>query len=144
MWRRNDVNSQRRNGRVYIRDLLYNQCIDNPWCYSIFIYPTGRIRVNKIRFVSTGENRVAEKLVWYARKILYGYNSIFWRPENPRAYCALFFPDTAGNGFKGCGITFCDSWPWEKKTGARMLGFCGWPRKDLKRPWRIGYFSEKF
>ena len=26
-------------------------------CFSIFIYPTGRIRVCKIRFVSTGENR---------------------------------------------------------------------------------------
>ena len=37
-------------------DLLYNQCIDNTCCYSFFIYPTGRIRVCKIRFVSTGEN----------------------------------------------------------------------------------------
>ena len=39
------------------RDLLYNQCIDNACCYSFFIYPTGRIRVCKIRFVSTAENR---------------------------------------------------------------------------------------
>ena len=38
-------------------DLLYNQCIDNMCCYSIFIYPTGRIRLCKIRFVSTAENR---------------------------------------------------------------------------------------
>ena len=40
-----------------LRDLLYNQCIDYTCCYSFFIYPTGRIRVCKIRFVSTGENR---------------------------------------------------------------------------------------
>ena len=35
---------------------MYNQCIDNMCCYSFFIYPTGWIRVCKIRFVSTGEN----------------------------------------------------------------------------------------
>ena len=40
-----------------LRDVLYNQCIDKPCCCSFFIYPTGRIRVCKIRFVSTGENR---------------------------------------------------------------------------------------
>ena len=40
-----------------LRDLLYNQCIDNTCRYSFFIRPTGRIRVCKIRFVSTGENR---------------------------------------------------------------------------------------
>ena len=39
-----------------LRDLLYNQCIDNTCCYSFFIYPTGRIRVCEIRFVSTSEN----------------------------------------------------------------------------------------
>ena len=33
----------------------------------LFIYPTGRIRVCKMRFVSTGENR--GNIVWYARKI---------------------------------------------------------------------------
>ena len=38
-------------------DHLYNQYIDNTCCYSFFIYPTGRIRVCMIRFVSTGENR---------------------------------------------------------------------------------------
>ena len=38
-------------------DLLYNQCIDNTCCYSFFIFPKGRIRVCKIKFVSTGENR---------------------------------------------------------------------------------------
>ena len=37
-----------------VGDLLYNQCIDNTCCYSIFIYLTSRIRVCKIRFVSTG------------------------------------------------------------------------------------------
>ena len=36
-------------------DLLHNQCIDKT-CYSIFIYPTSRIRVCKIRFVRTGKN----------------------------------------------------------------------------------------
>ena len=40
-----------------LRDVLDNQCIDNTCCYSFFIYPTCRIRVFKIRFVSTGENR---------------------------------------------------------------------------------------
>ena len=34
-----------------LRDLLYNQCIGNTCWSSIFIYPTGRIRVCKIRFV---------------------------------------------------------------------------------------------
>ena len=38
-------------------DVLYNQCFDNKCCCLFFIYPTGRIRVCKIRFVSTGENR---------------------------------------------------------------------------------------
>ena len=47
-----------------LHDLLYNQCIDNTCCYSFFIYPTGWIRVRKIRFVSTGQN-----CVWYARNI---------------------------------------------------------------------------
>ena len=38
-----------------IRDVLYNQCIDNiVICF--FIYPTGRIRVCKIKFVGTGEH----------------------------------------------------------------------------------------
>ena len=32
---------------IKIRDLLYNQCIDNACCYSFFIYPMGRIRVCK-------------------------------------------------------------------------------------------------
>ena len=40
-----------------LHDVLYNQCIDNTRCYSFFIYPTGRIMVCKIRFVSTDENR---------------------------------------------------------------------------------------
>ena len=40
-----------------LRDFLYNQCIDNTCCYSFFIYPMGRIRVCKIRFVSPCENR---------------------------------------------------------------------------------------
>ena len=55
MWRHNDVNSQRLKDKLC--GLLYNQCIVNTCCYSFFIYPTGRIRVCKIRFVSTGENR---------------------------------------------------------------------------------------
>ena len=49
-----------------VQDLLYNQFIDSTCCCSIFIYPTGRIRVCKIRFVSIGVNN-AEKPVWYAR-----------------------------------------------------------------------------
>ena len=44
-------------------DLLYNQCIKNMCCYSFFIYPMGRIRVCKIRFVSTGETRGKPYLV---------------------------------------------------------------------------------
>ena len=40
-----------------LRDLLYSQHIDNTCSYSFLIYPTGRIRVCKIRFISLGENR---------------------------------------------------------------------------------------
>ena len=39
-----------------LRDLLYYPCIDKR-CYLFFICPTGRIRVCKRRFVSSGENR---------------------------------------------------------------------------------------
>ena len=46
-----------------LHDLQYNQCIDSTCCYSFFIYPTGQIRVCKIRFVSTGENREKPCLV---------------------------------------------------------------------------------
>ena len=35
-----------------LRDLLYNQYIGNTCFYSLFIYPTGRISVCKIRFAS--------------------------------------------------------------------------------------------
>ena len=56
-----------------ICDLLYIQCINNMCCYSFFIYPTGRIRVCKIRFVSTGENRrkpclVCKKSIFFTYK----------------------------------------------------------------------------
>ena len=46
-----------------LSDLQYNQCIDNKCCYLFFIYPTSRIRLCKIRFVSTGENRRKPSLV---------------------------------------------------------------------------------
>ena len=46
-----------------LRDLLYNQCVDNTCRYSFFIRTTCRIRVCKIRFVSTGENREKPCLV---------------------------------------------------------------------------------
>ena len=36
------------------RDVLHNQCIPNMSKFSIFIFPTGRIRVCGIRFASTG------------------------------------------------------------------------------------------
>ena len=51
-----------------LRDVLYNQCIDNRCCYSFFIYPTGQIMVCKIRFVSTGEDRGIPCLV--CKKVL--------------------------------------------------------------------------
>ena len=38
-------------------DLLYNQCIYNMCRYSFFIHPMSQIRVYKIKFVSTDENR---------------------------------------------------------------------------------------
>ena len=72
-----------------LRDLLYNQCIDNTCCYSFFIYPTDRIRVCKIRFVSTGENRgkglsalvkIAKTLVQCARKIECCIRILFFPP----------------------------------------------------------------
>ena len=40
-----------------LHDLLYNQCIDNICCFSLFIYPMWWIRVCKIKLISTGENR---------------------------------------------------------------------------------------
>ena len=55
MWRCNVVNSNVLT--TELRDLLYNQCIENACCYLFFIYPTGWIKVRKIWFVSTGENR---------------------------------------------------------------------------------------
>ena len=66
-----------------LRDLLYNQCIDNTCCYSFFIYPTGRIRVCKIRFVSTGENRRKPCLVcknnrsWIPRSLAFDKNVVY-------------------------------------------------------------------
>ena len=63
-----------------LRDLLYNQCIDNTRCNSIFIYPTGQIRVCKIRFVSTGENRRKPCLVC---KNIWIFHGCEVRIENP-------------------------------------------------------------
>ena len=40
-----------------LSDLLYNQYIGNTCCNSFFIYLMAWIRVCKVRFVSTGENR---------------------------------------------------------------------------------------
>ena len=53
-------------------DLLYNQCIGSTCWFSIFVYPTGRIRVYKIRFVTTDENLgkpcpVCKKILFYIR-----------------------------------------------------------------------------
>ena len=45
-------------------DCLVNQCIYNMVMIRFFIYPTGRIRVCKIRFVSTGENHGKPCLVY--------------------------------------------------------------------------------
>ena len=38
---------------IAYRDVLYNQSIWNTWQFSIFIFPTARIRVCKLWFVST-------------------------------------------------------------------------------------------
>ena len=57
-----------------LHDLLYNQCIGNMCCYSSFIYSTGRIRVCKIRFVSTGENRGKPCLVGLGINQFFRYN----------------------------------------------------------------------
>ena len=61
MWRHNDINFNVLVTKLH--DLLYNQCIENTCCYSFFIYPTGWVRVCKIRFVSTGENLGKPSLV---------------------------------------------------------------------------------
>ena len=53
-----------------LRDLLYNQSIDDRCCYSFFIHPTGRIRVCKVRFIRTGENRGKPCLVCKRKGIL--------------------------------------------------------------------------
>ena len=65
-----------------LHDLLYNQCIDNTCCYLFFIYPMGRIRVCKIRFVSTGENRrkpclVCKKASYYLQMARWLLSEIF-------------------------------------------------------------------
>ena len=52
--RRNDINSQRLNDS-YVTSYTTNVLTTFVICF--FIYPTGRLRVFKVRFVSTGENR---------------------------------------------------------------------------------------
>ena len=52
--------------RTELRDLLYNQCIENTCCFLLFIYPTGQIRLCKKRLSALV--KIAENLVWYARK----------------------------------------------------------------------------
>ena len=69
-----DFNSQRHNASYMTSSYMTNQCIDM-YCYSIFICPTGWIRVCQIRFVSTGENcgnpcLVCKKRRWQARILL--------------------------------------------------------------------------
>ena len=54
-----------------LRDLLYDQCINNMWCYYIFISTKGWIRVCKIRFVSHGENRGKPRLVCKKKYLLH-------------------------------------------------------------------------
>ena len=68
VWRRNDVNYQHLKDRVMWHPI--QRCIDNMCCYSFFICPTCRIRVCKIRFVSTGENRGKSCLVCKKMKSL--------------------------------------------------------------------------
>ena len=69
-----------------LRDVLYNPCIDKRVVIRFFIYPTGRIRVRKIRFVSTGENRgkpclVCKKSISYIHIL----NISHWQnPNKPR------------------------------------------------------------
>ena len=60
-WRHNDVNCNVL--ATELRDLIYNQCINNTCCNSFFISPTGRIKC-KIRIVSNGENRGNPCLVY--------------------------------------------------------------------------------
>ena len=84
-----------------LRDLLYNQCIDNTCCYSFFIYPTGWISVCKKRFVSTGENRrkpclVCKKLITHTFAILstsyiYCYSVFIATYSSSRENHALLF-----------------------------------------------------
>ena len=61
MWCCNDVKSQRLNNRVMwppIQPMYWQDVL-----LFVFIYPMGRIRVCKIRFVSTGENSTNPCLV---------------------------------------------------------------------------------
>ena len=53
-------------------DLLYNQCIDNTCCCSIYIYLTHWIRVCKIRFVSARKNCGKPCLVCKKKNFFHG------------------------------------------------------------------------
>ena len=89
VWHRNDVNSQILT--TELRDFLYNQWVENTCCctFFFFIYPTDRIMVCKIRFVSTGENpgkHCPANIVRYARNnYLYCYDKwLHWRSWSSR------------------------------------------------------------
>ena len=83
-----------------LRDLLYNQCIDSTCCYSFFIYPMGRIRICKIRFVRTGENRENPCPVCKKKQ----FSHVFRRhPENPPLYQITF-------GYSFIGLLHCYRW----------------------------------
>ena len=60
-WRHNDANYQRLNDRVTWPPIQPMHVL-----LFLFIYPTGRIRVCKIRFVSTGENLICKKCISFA------------------------------------------------------------------------------
>ena len=81
-----------------LHDRLYNQCIGNTSWFSIFIYPTGLIRVCKIRFASTGENRGKPCLVCKNIRILHGCEV---RIENsvPRLCRVMQNSDPEGRNF---------------------------------------------
>ena len=88
------------------RDALYNQCLSNTWQFSIFIFPTGRIRVCEIRFASTGvicgnPYPVCKNVVSFLFSVKYRDFSVKSKP-----IISLFQTMKLRLGFSLFGITF--------------------------------------
>ena len=115
-----------------VRDLLYNQWIDNTCCCSFFIHHTGRIRVCKIRFGSTDLVYKFKKIVGRAdfsdqfRKIIVRYKRIGYNINIMRQSACLVFNPITVNNFASLGRQ-TQWWPRHKAIYFSWFGpelFC--------------------